>query len=34
MSVCLGHQCIAHSFGAEVVVNDVMMHEQNIPDHP
>ena len=24
--MCLGHQCIAHSFGAEVVVNDVMMH--------
>ena len=31
MGVCLGHQCIAHSFGAEVVVNDVMMHGKTSP---
>ena len=31
MGVCLGHQCIAHSFGAEVVVNDVIMHGKTSP---
>ena len=31
MGVCLGHQCIAHSFGAEVLVNDVMMHGKTSP---
>ena len=31
MGVCLGHQCIAHSFGAEVMVNDVMMHGKTSP---
>lgn len=31
LGVCLGHQCIAHSFGAEVVVNDVMMHGKTSP---
>jgi para-aminobenzoate synthetase component II len=29
--VCLGHQCIGHSFGAEVVVNDVLMHGKTSP---
>ncbi len=31
LGVCLGHQCIAHSFGAEVVVNDVIMHGKTSP---
>ncbi len=31
LGVCLGHQCIAHSFGAEVTVNDVMMHGKTSP---
>ncbi|MBG85425.1 MAG: anthranilate/aminodeoxychorismate synthase component II [Verrucomicrobiales bacterium] len=29
--VCLGHQCIGHSFGAEVVVNDRLMHGKTSP---
>ena len=31
LGVCLGHQCIAYSFGAEVVVNDVIMHGKTSP---
>jgi len=29
--VCLGHQCIGHTFGAEVVVNSRMMHGKVSP---
>ena len=31
--VCLGHQCIAHTFGATVVVNYRMMHGKTSPIH-
>lgn len=31
LGVCLGHQCIAHTFGAEVVVNHRMMHGKASP---
>ena len=31
LGVCLGHQCIGHSFGAEVVVNDQIMHGKTSP---
>jgi anthranilate synthase component II len=31
--VCLGHQCIAHTFGAKVVVNGRMMHGKTSPIH-
>jgi len=33
LGVCLGHQCIAHTFGAEVVVNYRMMHGKTSPIH-
>ena len=33
LGVCLGHQCIAHTFGAEVVVNHRMMHGKTSPIH-
>lgn len=31
LGVCLGHQCIAHSFNAEVEVNYRMMHGKTSP---
>ncbi len=33
LGVCLGHQCIAHTFGASVVVNYRMMHGKTSPIH-
>jgi anthranilate synthase component II len=33
LGVCLGHQCIAHTFGAHVEVNYRMMHGKTSPVH-
>ena len=33
LGVCLGHQCIGHVFGGEVVRNDRVMHGKTSPIH-
>src|SRR5579864_3508870 len=33
LGVCLGHQCIGHSFGGEVVRNERIMHGKTSPIH-
>lgn len=33
LGVCLGHQCIGHSFGGEVIRNDRIMHGKVSPIH-
>ena len=34
LGVCLGHQCIGHSFGGEVIRNDRVMHGKTSLIHP
>src|SRR5512147_1443622 len=31
LGVCLGHQCIGHTYGANVIVNSRMMHGKTSP---
>ena len=33
LGVCLGHQCIAHSYGMRIVRNDRIMHGKTSPIH-
>jgi len=33
LGVCLGHQCIGHSFGGEVIRNERVMHGKTSPIH-